>query len=585
MEFGILTIIELIGGLALFLFGMNVLSDSLERMAGGKLEQILRKLTSNPFKGLLLGIVVTAIIQSSSATTVMLVGLVNSGIMQLTQAIHVAMGSAIGTTVTAWLLSLTGIEGDALWIQLLKPANFSPIIAFIGILLIMVGKSPKKKDAGTVCLGFAILMYGMEFMSGAVEPLAEMEKFRSILTAFSNPILGVLVGMVFTAVIQSSSASVGVLQSLSKTGVITYGAAIPIIMGQNIGTCISAMIASIGSGKNARAVAVAHLLFKCIGTVVWLTVWCIADGIVDFAFAGQAATPVMVAIIHTIFNVLTTVMLFPFSKALEKISCKLVRDTKKGAEEEAVLLDERIMNVPAVAVGKALDASVSMAKIANDSILSALSLLKSYHKDTARKVSEMETELDQYEDRLGTYLVKLSSYQVSDDDSRKISMLLHSINDLERIGDHAINLLHVAEEMHDKNLSFSQEAHEELRKLTAALQEILSITVEAFAQQSPELASSVEPLEQVIDALISEIKSRHVARLRSGNCTIELGFVLTDLLTNCERVSYHCSNIAVALIETAHGSFDTHAYLNRLKEHPTERFEQQYNKWLEEYSL
>lgn len=579
----VFSVISLVGGLALFLYGMHVLSDALERMAGGKLEKILRKMTSNRFKGLLLGAAVTAVIQSSSAVTVMLVGLVNSGIMQLGQAISVTMGSNIGTTVTAWLLSLTGIQGDALWLQLLKPSHFSPLIAFVGVILIMTSKRPKRRDAGTVCVGFAVLMYGMTVMADAVKPLAQMESFQGILLAFSNPILGVLVGMIFTAVIQSSSASVGVLQTLAATGIVSWGSAIPIIMGQNIGTCVSAMLSAIGTNKNARRVAVFHLMFNCIGTVICLSGWTIADGIMHFAFTDRAISPFMIAITHSVFNIVTTILLFPFASLLEKLSRILIPDAK--TDEPAVLLDERLMTVPAVAVGKVMEAGVQMAQVARQAVTDALELVAHYENGKAKQIAAQEALLDEYEDQLGTYLVKLSGYQMTDDDSGKVSMLLHCINDFERIGDHAINLMEVAQEMHDKKIAFSHEASAELDKLTGALREILSMTERAFEGQSTAIASGIEPLEQVIDAVSQEIRNRHILRLQHGNCTMELGFILTDLLTNCERVSDHCSNIAVALIETQHGTFDTHAYLNRIKENPTKDFERQYQAWLEKYAL
>ena len=581
----IFSIIGLLGGLALFLYGMNVLSGSLEKIAGGKIEAILRRLTSNRFKGLILGALITTAIQSSSAVTVMLVGLVNSGIMKLAQAISITMGSNIGTTVTAWLLSLTGIESDSFFLRLLKPENFSPIVAFVGILLIMISKKQSRKDAGSICVGFAVLMYGMEFMSGAVEGLAP--KLGGVLTAFSNPVLGVLAGAVFTAVIQSSSASVGVLQALSMTGSITYGSAIPIIMGQNIGTCVTAMISSVGASRNARRVAVVHLLFNSIGTVILLALWTLVSAFVNLAFVDSAVDPFTIAVIHSIFNVATTVLLFPFSSLLEKASRFIIKDKEEVKEnkEKSAFLDDRLLAVPSIAVGNALATSKTMAALANNSVSDALLLLEHFDSKKADEIVELESVLDNYEDKLGTYLVKLSSCELSDKDSKDVSMLLHIITDLERIGDHAENLVDVSREMYDKKLTFSHEAKEELTILFSALKEILTNTVSAFASNDQTLAKSVEPLEQVIDTIISEIRSRHISRLQKGSCTIELGFVLTDLLTNCERISDHCSNIAVSMIEAAHGTFDTHEYLHKVKTQPDSDFTEQCAIWHKKFEL
>ena len=584
----IYSVISLIGGLALFLYGMHVLSASLEKLAGGKIEGILRRLTSNPLKGLFLGAAITAIVQSSSAVTVMLVGLVNSGIMKLAQAISITMGSNIGTTITAWLLSLTGIESNNLFFELLKPKNFSPLIAFAGILLIMMSKKQSKKDAGSICVGFAVLMYGMEFMSGAVEPLADIPEFTSILTAFSNPLLGVVAGALFTAVIQSSSASVGVLQALSMTGSITYASAIPIIMGQNIGTTITAMISSVGANRNARRVAVVHLLFNCIGTLVLLVLWCIVNAVVDLTFANTAVSPFDIAIIHSIFNVFTTIILFPFSRLLEKGAMFIIKDKeeiKKEDKEKSAFLDDRLLTVPSIAVGNAMSTSKTMAALAENSVCDALKLLEGFNAEKAAEIVELEGVLDNYEDKLGTYLVKLSKCQLSDSDSKNVSMLLHIITDLERIGDHAENLVDVSREMHDKELTFSHEARNELKVLASAVEEVLKNTIYAFNNSDLAVARTVEPLEQVIDTLITEIRTRHIARLQKGSCTIELGFVLTDLLTNCERVSDHCSNIAVAMIEAAHGTFDTHEYLHAVKTEPDGAFKAQCAEWHKKFEI
>ncbi len=579
----IFSIIAMIGGLALFLFGMNELSEGLEKMAGGKMESILKKVTSKRLMGLLLGCVVTAVIQSSSAVTVMLVGLVNSGIMQLSQAIGVTMGSNIGTTITAWVLSLTGIDSSNVFINLLKPANFSPLIAFAGVILIMVGKKPKHKDIGKICIGFAVLMYGMTMMSDAVKGLSDVPEFVNILTFFSNPVMGVLVGMVFTAIIQSSSASVGVLQALSMTGAITYGAAIPIIMGQNIGTCVSSLIASVGTSKNARRVSVVHVLFNTIGTVVCLTAWLIADGIIDFAFTDTAVEPFEIAVIHSIFNVVTTVLLFPFAGLLEKLARLIIRDAKE--EEAVILLDDRLMTVPSFAVAKAESVTSEMASLAKKSVKSAVSLLDRYDDKTAKSVEEMEDKIDRYEDELGTYLVKLSKKEINENDSKKISKILHTINDFERIGDHAINILDTAKEMNEKKISFSQDAKDELENLNDAISEILSITVKSFKNDDIELAEIVEPLEEVIDEIIDHVKSHHIDRLTKGDCTIELGFILSDMLTNYERISDHCSNIAVAVIEAQREMFDAHEYLNNVKKNGEGRYYEYFEKYKKQYSV
>ncbi len=584
----IFSVISLFGGLALFLYGMHVLSNSLEKLAGGKIEGILRKLTSNPLKGLTLGAVITAIIQSSSAVTVMLVGLVNSGIMGLSQAISITMGSNVGTTITAWLLSLTGIESNSFFLRLMKPESFSPIVAFVGILLIMTSKKQSRRDIGSICVGFAVLMYGMDFMSSAVEPLADMPQFASILTAFSNPVLGVLAGAIFTAIIQSSSASVGVLQALSMTGSITYSSAIPIIMGQNIGTCVTAMISSVGAGRNARRVAVVHLLFNCIGTVILLSLWAITGAFVEFTFENSPVTPFSIAVIHSVFNVVSTLILFPFSKLLEKCACIIIKDKEESVQddkEKSAFLDDRLLTVPSIAVGNALSASRTMGALAENSVLDAIRLLDRFDDEKAKEIVELEGVLDNYEDRLGTYLVKLSKCQLSDSDAKNVSLLLHVITDLERIGDHAENLVDVSREMYEKKISFSHEARNELKTLTEAVTQILSNTTRAFQTGDLALAKTIEPLEQVIDALINEIRTRHISRLQKGSCTIELGFVLTDLLTNCERISDHCSNIAVAMIEAAHGTFDTHEYLHSVKTEPDSDFMAQCAQWKSKFEI
>ena len=577
------SITALLGGLALFLYGMNVMSSGLEKMAGGQMEAILRKMTGNRGKGLLLGVSVTAIIQSSSAVTVMLVGLVNSGIMQLSQAISVTMGSNIGTTVTAWILSLTGIDSSNFFLNLLKPANFSPILALIGVIMLMMCKQQGRRDAGTILIGFAVLMYGMTIMANTMEPLGEMPEFTNLLTAFQNPILGVLAGMLFTALVQSSSASVGVLQVLSMTGTLSYQITIPIIMGQNIGTCISALLASIGTNKNARRVAIVHVLFNVIGTVVCLTAWTIANAVFDFAFATEAVSPFTIAVLHSIFNITTTILLLPFAGWLEKMACVIIPEDK--VQEEPELLDSRLLTVPAFAVAKASDVTRDMASMARDSVRKAVAVIDYYDQTVADQVKKLEKTVDDYEDKLGTYLVNLSKIDVTEKENKQISQLLYTISDFERISDHALNLLKVGEEMHKKHISFSFEAKKELDRLTAALFHILDLTTEAFEKNDITLAETVEPLEQVIDYMISKIKDHHVNRLKNGNCTIELGFILTDLLTNYERISDHCSNIGVAIIGSECGVFDTHEYLHQVKKENTGSYAENYAKFFQQYAL
>ena len=562
---------------------MNVMSSGLEQLAGGKLEQLLRKMTSNRFKSLLLGVGITAVIQSSSAVTVMLVGLVNSGIMQLGQTIGVIMGSNIGTTVTAWLISLTGIEGDSFFIKLLKPSSFAPLLALLGIGLVMMAKSNKKKSIGSILLGFAVLMNGMELMSGAVEPLKDSPEFAKVFTLFSNPLLGVLVGAVFTAIIQSSSASVGILQSLTTTGAITFGNAIPIIMGQNIGTCITALISSVGVNRNAKRVSVVHISFNMIGTAIWLSLFYIVHMIVNFSFINQLINEAWIAIIHSIFNILTTVLLIPFTKLLEKLAYFVIREKGKK-EEEISFLDERLLSTPSVAVSECGAKTMDMSHVAFITLEESLALQGEYTHARCKAILAGEDELDKYEDKLGSFLIKISAKEISDEDSRQVSRMLHSIGDFERLGDHAVNLLKVAEEMHEKRITFSDEATREITILQNAIREILARTREAYDQNDLQLAARVEPLEQVIDHLIADIKNRHIARLKNGYCTIELGFVLSDLLTNYERISDHCSNIAVAVIEAAQGSFGTHEYLSEIKQSDAD-FASEYARCRKTYRL
>ena len=573
-------VFSLLGGLALFLFGMDIMGKALEKQAGGHLQKILSKLTDNPLKGFFLGLCVTAIIQSSSATTVMVVGFVNSGIMELHQAIGIIMGSNVGTTVTSWLLSLSGLQGDSIWIQMLKPTSFSPILAFIGILLYM-GRNEKKKGIGTILIGFAILMTGMTAMSNAVEPLQGEAWFTNLFVRFSNPILGVLVGALVTGIIQSSSASVGILQALSATGVITYGSAIPIIMGQNIGTCVTALISSVGANKNARRAAMVHLYFNIIGVTVFLGGFYGLNAVVHFDFVNETIAAWGIAVVHSAFNIAATIILLPFANGLEKLAILTIPD---DAEKESfALLDERLLNTPAVAVERARSATADMAELARVGVVQAMSLTHQWNDELAQKVRDEESTVDRYEDALGTYLVKLSGRELSHADSQSVNTLLHTISDFERISDHSVNLLESAEEMHQKNIEFSKDAQEELQVLEDAVQDILSRTTDAFRKGDLHLASKVEPLEAVVNELVRAIKAHHIARLQTGSCSIEYGFVLDDLLTNYERVCDHCSNVAVAQIEVAQDSFDTHAYLNDLRYGNETKESEQFQRRLDRY--
>ena len=579
----IFEILTLLGGLAIFLFGMQVMGDGLERRGGGKLKSILESMTSNKFKGVLLGLGVTAIIQSSSATTVMVVGFVNSGIMRLSQAISVIMGANIGTTVTAWLLSLSGIEGDNTIIQLLKPSSFSPVLAVIGIVFMMFLKNPKKKDTGAILVGFAVLMTGMDMMSGAVAGLKHNESFTSILTLFTNPFFGVLAGALLTAIIQSSSASVGILQALSSTGQITFGSAIPIIMGQNIGTCITAILSAIGANKNAKRVSVVHLSFNIIGTICFMVLFYVLHWILDFGFINDSVNAASIAVVHSIFNIFATVIMFPFTKGLEKLSMMIIRDNDK--KEQQSVLDERLLSTPPVAIVQAKNVADKMAFIAKDSLIRAMELIGNYDEKEAELVREDESRVDEYEDILGTYLVKLSRESLSQDDSHEISNLLHCIGDFERISDHAVNIVESAEEIAEKKIVFSPEAQRELEVVKAALTEILENTFKAFETENLELAMKIEPLEQIIDTLKTKLRANHITRLQADNCTIETGFVFSDLLTNIERTADHCSNIGVCLISVAHDSFDTHEYLHHVKEGGESNFNEVYALYKEKYSI
>ena len=560
----IFNLFTLMGGLALFLYGMNLMGESLEQQAGGKLQVILSKLSDNPLKGFLLGLGVTAVIQSSSATTVMVVGFVNSGIMQLHQAVGIIMGSNVGTTVTSWLLSLTGIQGDSFWVKMLKPSSFGPILAFAGIILAMFCKSSKKKGVGNILLGFFILMTGMEFMSSSMKPLADMPWFSSLFLHFSNPILGVLAGAALTAIIQSSSASVGILQALALTGSVTYGSAIPIIMGQNIGTCVTAMISSVGASKNAKRAAFVHLYFNVIGVVLFLTAFYSLNALLHFEIIHDTVSVMGIAVIHSTFNVITTLVLLPFNRVLEKLAILTVPDgTSKDAA--APLLDKRLLGTPAVATSRAHQCTVDMAQLAQSGLLKAMSLVHIWNDQVSDKVVEQEAQVDHYEDALGTYLVQLSGLPLTVDDNRTVNTLLYSLSDLERISDHSLNLRKSALEVRDKQVTFSHQALEDLNLVEWAVQDIVNLTVQAFANQDNNAARQVEPLEQVIDEIVHQVRSHHVERLQNGQCSITNGFILADLLTCYERVADHCSNVAVAMIEVAHDSFDTHEYLQGVK--------------------
>ena len=579
----IFDVLALIGGLSLFMFGMNVMGQALERRAGSSLQLILSKLTSNRFFGFLTGLGVTAVIQSSSATTVMVVGFVNSGLMTLKQSISVIMGANVGTTVTAWVLSLGGIDGDSLFIKLLKPTSFTPILALIGVILYLFTKSEKKKDIGTILLGFATLMFGMDAMSSAVAVLEEVEGFRQMFVMFENPFLGMLAGALLTAIIQSSSASVGILQALAVTGQVSYGAAIPIIMGQNIGTCVTALLSSVGTTKNAKRAALVHLSFNVIGTAVWLSVFSIIRGTLAPALLSENASLWGIAVCHSIFNILCTVLILPLSSLLEKVACLLVPDSK--TPEEYTKLDERLLVTPALALEQSRLLTVKMAELAISSIvLSKEALLSGITKDAATRIREIEDQTDRYEDMISSYLIKLSSRQIGDAESTEAAMLLRVIGDCERIADHSVNLLESAEELEAKKIVLSDKAKNELTVLCNALEEIGEHTVATFSRHDLTAASHVEPLEEVIDKLKDEIRARHIARLQTGNCTVEAGFVLSDILTNIERVSDHCSNIAACVLESDEHKLSLHEMARAIRARNSD-FDTQETLYEKKYAL
>lgn len=578
----IFSVITLLGGLAFFLYGMKVMSDGLEKSANGKLTSNLNKITKNRFVAMIFGAGMTVAVQSSSAVTVMLVGLVNSGLLEFGQTIGVLMGSNVGTTLTAWILSLAGIDSDVIWLNLLKPKNFAPLFALVGIIMTMISKKEKVKNLGCVLIGFSILMFGMELMSSSMQPLAEMPEFQKTLTAFTNPFLAVIVGALFTGIIQSSAASVAILQAFSLAGGLTYGMAIPIIMGQNIGTCVTAIISSIGVNRNAKKVAVVHLSFNILGTLICLIPFYILNAIFKWEFTGMDISPIMIAIVHSIFNILTTALLLPFAKQLEKIANFVIRD--KGTDRE-VLLDERTLSVPSVAINKSFEVTVDMCMLAKDSFLRGIEQMKKYDEDGAKEVDEMENRLDTYQDLLSTYMMKLSKIAVADEDSKRIAKILHTIDDFERIGDHAVSITMIGKELHDKKTSFSEEAYQEILVISEAVTEILNITSESFRTGDVRLAGYVEPLDQVIDNLILTAKRKHIVRLQNGVCTKELGFALSDVLTSFERAAGHCSNVAVAVIEAQKGTFDTHEYLQDIKYRNNERFMAKYDEFVERFSI
>ena len=586
----IFNVLSMIGGLALFLFGMHVMGGSLTKASGGRLEKILEKLTSNKLLAVVLGAGVTAIIQSSSATTVMVVGFVNSGIMKLSQAVGVIMGANVGTTITAWLLSLVGLEGDSLIVQLFKPESFTPILALFGVILLMFSKKEKNHDIGSILLGFAVLMFGMSTMSEAVEPLADVPEFTAILTTFTNPVLGVLAGTALTAIIQSSSASVGILQALSVTGVIDYRMALPIIMGQNIGTCITAMISSIGTTKNARRAALIHLYFNIIGSTVFLVLFYTANAFMKFAFLDEPANALGIAVIHSIYNIFATCILLPFSDGLVKLSCLTIRDSAEeaklnAAEADFQVLDARFLDTPPIATAQCKNVAVKMAEICKKALFQAMDLLKKYDEDKLQEVCRMESLVDRYEDELGNYLVKLSSRSLTEKDSLTISMLLHCIGDFERISDHAVNIAQSAKEMYEKELKFSKKAEEEIIIFSALIQEIVSTSVQVFETEDVKLAKEVEPMEEVVDGLNDEIKKRHIRRLRKGKCTIELGFSLSDITTNYERIADHCSNIAISLIQIPDDAYASHEYVENLEKGEDSQYHEALVKYTEKYML
>ena len=583
----IFSVLTLIGGLAFFLFGMNIMSSNLEKVAGGKLEVILQKLTSNIWKSLALGAAITIAIQSSSALTVMLVGLVNSGIMELANTVGVIMGADIGTTLTAWILSLSGIQSDNIFMSLLKPQNFSPIVALIGVGLIMEAKQQKKKDIGAILCGFAVLMFGMTLMSQAVEPLAESEKFTSLLTAFDNPFLGLIIGAVFTGIIQSSAASIGILQALSLTGTITYGAAIPLIMGLNIGTCMTALLSSIGVSTDAKRVSGIHIAIKVIGAIIAFIPFFIIRELTDIPLFSQTINPVAIAAVHSIYNIAVVIILLPFNKLIVKLVKVIVRGKKGEAEDERprVLVDERLFNSPNIVVNQCKENTIEMAHLAYESFSTSLSAFEEYSEEKMDKINKWEKKLDVLEDELNSILIKLSARDLTDNINNEVNEILYCIREFERIGDYGVNMVNNAKNMTERKVVFSENANNEIAVLNSAIRQILQITVDAFENDDVALASKVEPLEQVIDDLAETIKNRHIDRLRYGDARGDNGIILDDYVTFCSRVSDHCSNVAVTIIQTKSANRDAHQYLNKLKKGNDADYQRSYSDFHEAFQL
>lgn len=583
-------LLSMIGGLALFLYGMHLLGEGLEKVSGGRLEKVLENLTSSRWKAVLLGAGVTAIIQSSSATTVMVVGFVNSGIMKLSQAIGIIMGANIGTTATSWILSLTGIEGDSFLIQMLKPTSFSPVVAMLGIIFIMFLKDDKKKDIGSIMVGFAILMFGMEMMSDAMSPLSNMPGFRQLFIMFENPILGLILGAVLTAVIQSSSASIGILQALCETGGVSFAAAIPIIMGQNIGTCITAVMSGIGASRNAKRAAIIHLLFNLCGTTVFMIAFYSLNAIVGFTFMGEAVNKADIALVHSLFNIGATLLLLPFANVLEKLSMMVIKvDEEEIAQakrqEEFIRMDDRFLSTPSFALEQANTYVVKMAELTRQALQEAVGLLFSYDKNLAKDVEEKENLVDHYDDEITGYLVKLSSRNLTQRDSKRLTMLLHSIGDFERISDHAMNLADAAKQMNKKDQSFSKKAENELQIFSKAITDIVDMSVQVFSKEDAVLAKQIEPFEEAIDVLQKEMKKRHTKRLRKEKCTVEMGFALSDVTSNCERIADHCSNIAISIMQLGEDETQAHEYIDTLVKTQGSEFDVYYHNYLAKYEL
>ena len=584
------SVLTLVGGLALFLYGMNMLGDGLKKLSGGKLEAILEKLTSTKLMAVLLGAGVTAVIQSSSATTVMVVGFVNSGIMKLSRSIGVILGANVGTTITAWILSLAEISGTGFFMKLLKPTSFSPILAIIGVFMIMLSKKEKHRDIATIMVGFAILMTGMDTMSNAVEPLAEMPEFANILLMFSNPILGLLAGLILTAIIQSSSASIGILQALCTTGAVSYATAIPIIMGQNIGTCVTALLSCTGANRNAKRAALVHLYYNFIIVGVFMVLFYAVNSVVDFAFMGTSMSAVKVALFHTVFNVISVIVMFPFTFILEKLVYATLPETQEELEaqknkKDIQLLDARFLSTPGFALEQCKNVTVDMAGHMKEALFLAIGCLDKFDTAVADKVIELENIVDHYEDELNTYLVKLSSQNLNEKESQQLSVLLHCVGDFERIADHAINIVESAREIYLKEQSFSKKAQEELAIYTSAVKDIVNTSILVFQEEDLKLAAMIEPLEEVIDYLSDEVKKRHMKRLRKGKCSIEMGFVLSDVTTNYERVSDHCSNVALSVLQLNEDNFDTHEYQDNLSSKDNVVFMSEVKRLKEHYQL